>query len=360
MVVNDSRMIREYLCNVIRSHNGFDLCETARDGEDALRKLDQADPDLILLDLEMPNLDGVTFIDKVMTRDRPIPIIVVSSYGDSGDDKNNNIIFECLDSGAVDFISLPSDSGITDRKKTSQDLIARIQAVSSAYPDALVPLKERKKESPVTCAPLYHSGNRKMIVIGSSTGGPRVVTDIFSKLPANLPASILIVQHMPPSFTSAFARHIGSASRIDVREAKEGDLLEQGSAYVAPGDYHTTVTQSGTIHLDKSPKRQGVRPSVNISMVSASDVFGPNTLGVLLSGMGQDGAFGMKMIKRRGGRTIAQDSTTSVVFGMPKAAYDLGAVDEMVPANRMAEAIVRILGEMESERKREGMQQYVR
>ncbi|MEW6604445.1 MAG: CheB methylesterase domain-containing protein, partial [Thermoproteota archaeon] len=157
-------------------------------------------------------------------------------------------------------------------------------------------------------------------------------------------------------FTSAFAQHLNSISKLKVREAKDGDLLENGHAYVAPGDFHMTVTRSGIIRLDKSPKRQCVRPSVNVSMVSASDVFGPNTLGVLLSGMGQDGAFGMKMIKRKGGRTIAQDSTTSVVFGMPKAAYDLGAVDEMMSADKMAEAIVRAIGDMEKNEAREELQ----
>jgi two-component system chemotaxis response regulator CheB len=133
-------------------------------------------------------------------------------------------------------------------------------------------------------------------------------------------------------------------------------MLENGHAYVAPGDYHMTITRNGTIRLDKSPKRQGVRPSVNVSMVSASDAFGPNTLGVLLTGMGQDGAFGMKMIKRKGGRTIVQDSATSVVFGMPKAAYDLGAVDEMVPADKIAEAIVRTIREMEKNETKEELQ----
>jgi two-component system chemotaxis response regulator CheB len=357
MVVNDSHLIREYLCDIIRSHNGFELCGSARDGEDALRKLGQADPDVILLDLEMPNLDGITFIDRVMSGNRPVPIIVVSSYGDSRGDKGN-IVFECLDSGAIDFVSLQSDGGIADRERTSRDLIVRIKAASSAYPDALAPRKEKKK-SPANCTPSFHSNSKKVIVIGSSTGGPRVITDIFSKLPADLPASILIVQHMPSSFTSAFAQHVNSISKIRVKEAREGDRLERGFAYVAPGDYHMTVTKSETIHLDKSPKRQGVRPSVNVTMVSASEVFGSNTLGVLLSGMGQDGAFGMKMIKRKGGRTIAQDSTTSVVFGMPKAAYDLGAVDEMVPADKIGEAMIRILGEMENEGKREELQQHV-
>jgi two-component system chemotaxis response regulator CheB len=346
MVVNDSHTIREYLSDIVRSHDRFDLCGTGRDGEDALKKLPQARPDVILLDLEMPNLDGITFIDRVMASDRPIPIIVISSYGDSSDARSN-IIFECLDGGAVDFVSFPAllSGWINDREKTRQDLISRIETAATANPDTLAPAGKRNTAS---YGPCNSSGN-KVIVIGSSTGGPKVVTDIFSKLPEDLPASVMVVQHMPASFTGAFARHLASVSKIVVSEAKDGDLLRPGTAYVAPGDFHMTVTQSGAIRLDKSPKRQGVRPSANVSMVSASELFGSKTLGVLLSGMGQDGAFGMKMIKRKGGRTIAQDRATSVVFGMPKAAFDLGAVDEVVPANKIAEAIVRTLGDMEKE-----------
>lgn len=353
IVVNDSHMIREYLCDIIRSYDKLELCGTARDGEDALRKLGQVDPDVILLDLEMPNLDGVTFIDRVMTGSKPIPIIVVSSYGGNADDRNN-IIFDCLDSGAIDFVSIPSIQNDTQgREAIRQNLLSRIETAAKVDRGAFVPLKS---SIPTEYRPSSQSRNKKIIVIGSSTGGPRVLADIFSKLPTDLPASILVIQHLPSAFTSAFARHLNSISKLQVIEAKDGDLLENGRAYVAPGDYHMTVTQSETIRLDKSPKRQGVRPSVNISMVSASNVFGPNTLGVLLSGMGQDGAFGMKMIKRKGGMTIVQDSATSVVFGMPKAAYDLGAADEMVPADKMAEAIIRAIGKMEKNEAREELQ----
>lgn len=361
MVVNDSLMMREYLRDIIKSHHKFELCGTARDGEDALKKLSQLNPNVILLDLEMPNMDGITFIERVMAGSKPIPIIVASGYGaDVSKNDKNNIVFDCLDSGAVDFISIPTIVQNDDiREKAKHELIARIELAANTDPSTLVPLKINSPDA-MSGNYKHPSGNKKVIVIGSSTGGPRVITDIFSKLPSDLSASILVVQHMPPSFTGAFAQHLDNISRIKIREASDGDLLEQGSAYVAPGDYHMLVTKSGTIKLDKSAKRQGVRPSVNVSMVSASDAFGPNTLGVLLSGMGQDGAFGMKMIKRKGGRTIAQDSVTSVVYGMPKAANDLGAVDELVPADRMAEVIIRAVEEMEKQHpKEEELQHHV-
>lgn len=354
MVVNDSHMIRAYLCDIIGSQVNLELCGTARDGEDALRKLGHIDLDVILLDLEMPNLDGVTFIDKVMTGSKPIPIIVVSSYGGSADDRNN-IIFDCLDSGAIDFVSIPSIlNGTQDSEAIRQDLLSRIETAARVDKSAFIPMKG--KISVTYNKPHLQSLSKKIIVIGSSTGGPRVLTDIFSKLPADLSASILVIQHLPSAFTFAFAQHLNSISKLRVKEATDGDTLENGCAYVAPGDYHMTVTRTGTIRLDKSPKRQGVRPSVNVSMVSAGEVFGPNTIGVILSGMGQDGAFGMKMIKRKCGRTIVQDSATSVVFGMPKAAYDLDAVDEMVPAGEMAEAIIRVIRDMEKREAKEELQ----
>jgi two-component system chemotaxis response regulator CheB len=369
MVVNDSLMMREYLRDIITSYHKFELCGTARDGEDALKKLGQLNPKVILLDLEMPNMDGITFIERLMASSKPLPIIVASGYGaDISKNDNNNIVFDCLDRGVVDFISIPTitqndgNHGADMRERAKHDLIDRIEMAANTNPEALVPLKIRNSHDAVFGNREHHlSSNKKVAVIGASTGGPRVITKIFSQLPSDLAASILVIQHMPPSFTGTFAQHLDKVSRIRIKEACEGDLLEQGSAYVAPGDYHMIVTKSGTIRLDKSAKRQGVRPSVNVSMVSASDCFGPNTLGVLLSGMGQDGAFGMTMIKRKGGRTIAQDSATSVVYGMPKAAKDLGAVDELVPAGRMADAIVRAIEEIEKQHhpKQEELQHHV-
>jgi two-component system chemotaxis response regulator CheB len=172
------------------------------------------------------------------------------------------------------------------------------------------------------------------------------VAQILSKLPADLWAGVLIVQHMPPTFTPGFARHLDGISPLNVKEASEGDILSPGLAYVAPGDYHVLVDRAGVLHLDKSARRHGVRPCINMSMVSASNAFGKKVLGVVLSGMGDDGAFGLKVIKRKGGRTIAQDRETSVVFGMAKAASDLGAVDMMIPADMIAESIVKVLDDM--------------
>ncbi|MCI0563451.1 MAG: chemotaxis response regulator protein-glutamate methylesterase [Nitrososphaera sp.] len=348
MVVNDSTLVREWLSGIIRSHPKFELCGTARNGDDAMEKVGKMNPHVILLDLEMPNMDGITFIEKLMAV-RPTAVVVVSAYGGSG--ISGDIVFESLDAGAVDFISIPPPG--LGLNKLKDDLIERIETAGMIDTHQLMPRKESPRPAWRSAAAFKSAPTRstehKVVVIGASTGGPRLITQIFSSLPESLPASILVVVHISASFTKSFAQHLSRVSKIKVKEASDGEPLEDGTAYVAPGDYHMSVTKDRTIRLTKGPKIHGVRPSINISMISASEVFGPNIVGTLLTGMGQDGAFGMKMIKRRGGKTIAQDKSTSIVYGMPKAAVELGAVDEIVPAHRIASAIVEATGDIEEE-----------
>jgi two-component system, chemotaxis family, protein-glutamate methylesterase/glutaminase len=337
MVVNDSMLLREFLSEIVTSHPSFELCGTARDGEDALSKLASMNPDVILLDLEMPNMDGMTFIERVM-RERPRAIIAVSAYAEYG---GGDIVFDSLDMGAVDFMAIPS-AGLHVAENLKAELIAKIDLAGKIDPSQIVPRNRiSHSHGQEGAEPSKISASRIVVVIGASTGGPRVISELLSKLPKDLPACVLVVQHMPPSFTKTFAQHLNGASSLTVKEACDGDPLKDGVVYIAPGDFHTMVMKGGTIKLTKAPKIHGVRPSVNISMVTASEVFGPTTIGVLLTGMGQDGAFGMKMIKRRGGMTIAQDQSTSIVYGMPRAAVELGAVDESVPSNLVAELVCR-------------------
>jgi two-component system chemotaxis response regulator CheB len=337
MVVNDSLLLREFLSEVVASHPNFELCGTARDGDDALSKLPSMNPDVILLDLEMPNMDGMTFIEKVM-QEQPRAIIAVSAYAEYG---GGEIVFDSLDMGAVDFLAIPSE-GLHSADALRAELLSKIDLAGKIDPSQIIPRnrehgshKSRRVES------TKNSTSRIVIVIGASTGGPRVISEMLSKLPADLPACVLVVQHMPPSFTATFARHLDSVSSLTVKQASDGEMLKDGVVYVAPGDFHMLVMEGATIKLTKTPKVHGVRPSVNLSMVTASEVYGPNTVGVILTGMGQDGAFGMKMIKRRGGKTIAQDSSTSIVYGMPKAAVELGAVDESAPSGHLADVVCR-------------------
>lgn len=331
MVVNDSRYMNEFLSDVISSP-GIEVTQRAFDGYDAIRKIKRDKPDVILLDLEMPRMDGLSFLEKIM-KEEPIPVIVVSSYGQLG----SEMIFDALECGAMDFVSLTLEepqkcNGLRD------DLISKIKAAAEINPNLLtakgyVAKRLRQKAT-------HYDSAQKVVIIGASTGGPRIISQIMENLPSAFAAGLLIVQHMPVTFTKYFAHHLDNKSDLKVKEATSGDNIEQGLALIAPSDSHLVVNKSHKVQLNDGPKRLGARPSINVTMVSASEVYGPNTIGVLLSGMGHDGAFGMKMIKKRGGITMAQDEKTSVVFGMAKAACDLNAVDKLVPIDNLTDAIL--------------------
>ena len=314
----------------------LEVSDRARDGVEALRKLTKCRPDVILLDLEMPNMDGLTFLEKIMTTD-PLPVIVVSSYSQRG----AQVVFDSLEYGAVDFLPIPQDEPDKLRHLKSR-LLSKIRLAARINPKPLTQSSLQKRPSVKV-----QSGTggiaSKTIIIGASTGGPRVLSHILSELPSDLPAGLLVVQHMPSSFTPHYADHLNKVCKIVVKEAREGDKIKDGTALLAPGDFHMLVKPSFNVRLSHGPKRLGVRPSVNMTMVTASEVYGSNTIGVLLSGIGHDGAFGMKMIKRRGGTTIAQDEDSSVVFGMAKAACDLDAVDKVLPADKIAQEIIRVM-----------------
>lgn len=337
MIVNDSQYMTEIISDIISSEQHIKVMYKAKDGLDALRRLKFSRPDVILLDLEMPNMDGFTFIEEIV-KDTIIPIIIVSNYSQSG----TKVILDSLELGAMDFIAIPQDDPeFLSRFKDS--MISKIEMAANSNPAVVIPDKisrlrptPEKKFNTQTVA-------SKVIVIGASTGAPKIITDIIAQLPENLPAGILIVQHMPKEFTTSFAQRLDSISGLTVREAKDGDVIQTGVVLLAPGDYHMVIDPSRKIRLNQTPKRFGVRPSANVTMISASEVFGANTIGVILSGMGQDGAFGMKMIKKRHGITLAQDEATSVIFGMAKAACELNAIDKVVPAPKLAQEMVKEL-----------------
>ena len=336
MVVNDSGYMTELLSDLIISNPMLEVSDRARDGVEALRKLTKCRPDVILLDLEMPNMDGLTFLEKIMTTD-PLPVIVVSSYSQRG----AQIVFDSLEYGAVDFLPIPQDEPDKILNLKSR-LLSKIRIAARINPKPLTQPSLQKRPS-VKVQSGTGGISSKTIIIGASTGGPRVLSHILSELPSDLPAGLLVVQHMPSSFTPHYADHLNKVCKIVVKEAREGDKIKDGTALLAPGDFHMLVKPSFNVRLSHGPKRLGVRPSVNMTMVTASEVYGSNTIGVLLSGIGHDGAFGMKMIKRRGGTTIAQDEDSSVVFGMAKAACDLDAVDKVLPADKIAQEIIRVM-----------------
>jgi len=330
-IVNDSNLMRKYLADLINI-NGIEVISTAIDGKDALSKISVKKPDVILLDLEMPKMDGLTFIDEMVKSGTLFPTIIVSNFSQNG----SKLVLDALENGAVDFVPIQIDS--KDDEKLQDALITKIKVAYESDPiqliqDKINSLKPKRKVIPRT------DTSERLVVIGSSTGGPATVQKVLSELPLDMPAGILLVQHMPKEFTTQFAARLSNNSGFVVKEAKEGDIIKDGEILVAPGDYHMIVQPNRKIHLDSSDKRFGVRPSVNMTMISASEVYGSSLVGVVLTGMGHDGGFGMKSIKKRGGHTIVQNKKTSVIFGMPQSVIDLNAADHILDLDEIAAKI---------------------
>ena len=335
MIVNDSPFMIEMLKDLVTRDSRIKVSSTARDGLEALKKIKYIPTDVVLLDLEMPNMDGLTFIERSM-KEKSIPIIVVSSYSQAG----AKLVLDSLELGAVDFVSISHENSLSEGN-LGNILVSKIDVASRSNPSVLVPKAISKLKPYRTNFEGIKNLESKVIVIGASTGAPRLITNILRDIPSDIPASFLIVQHMPKDFISTFTRRLNDVSNIKVKEAQDGDFIKEGEALIAPGDFHMMVRPPNQIMLNQGPKRFGARPSVNVTMVSASEIFGANTIGILLSGMGQDGAFGMRMIKKRHGITLAQNESSSVIFGMAKAAQEMNAVDKMVDADSLTSEIVK-------------------
>ena len=330
-IVNDSNLIRKYLTEVI-SVDSIEVVFTAVDGEDALNKIMFKTPDVILLDLEMPKMDGLTFIDKMIDSGKLYPTIIISNFSQDG----SKLVLDALENGAVDFVPMSDISN--NEKKLQSVLLSKIKTAHSSDPFQLIHKKLSSLKPRIKSIPGFGSSER-IIIIGSSTGGPSTVQKVLNELPTDIAAGILLVQHMPKGFTKQFADRLSKTTGFSVKEAEDGDVIKDGMILMAPGDYHMTVQPNRKIRLDSSEKRFGVRPAVNMTMVSASEVFGSNIVGVILTGMGHDGGFGMKSIKKRGGHTIVQNKETCVIFGMPKSVIDLDAADFVLPLDDIPKKI---------------------
>ena len=333
LIINDSAYMSTLIKDLVSTET-IRVCDVARDGIEGLRKIVLHKPDVILLDLEMPRMDGVTFIEEMVKKGTLIPTILVSSFSQDG----AKIVLDALENGAIDFVPISqiNPDGTSHLKET---LVSKITGAAKCDPYKLV-VEKIGNLRPKRKGIVSTQAASAVVTIASSTGGPNIVQTILAGLPADLRAGVLVVQHMPKGFTQKFAERLDDACEIKVKEAQEGDIITQGVALIAPGDFHMEVDSNLKIKLINGPKRFGVRPAANVTMVSASEFFGANTIGVTLTGMGHDGAFGMKTIKRRGGKTFAQDEKSSVVFGMAKAAVELNAVDQLLSPEKIAGVIV--------------------
>lgn len=328
LVVDDSAFMRKVIADIINSDPLLEVVGTAVDGIDALGKISKLKPDVITLDVNMPRMDGLTTLKHIMERN-PLPVIMLSNATQEGAE----ITFKALEMGAIDYIPKPSGELSLDIHKVKNELITKIKTAATAKITV-----HKRKFHPIVRRP--QKFGTKVIAIGASTGGPPAIEEILSQLPENVPP-ILIVQHMPPGFTKLFARRLNSFTKFAVKEAEEGDTIVPGQAFIAPGGYHMTVTKDGKIHLDEGPPIHGVKPAVDPMMETVADIYKSETIGVILTGMGRDGAIGMKKIKQYGGVTIAQDEGTSTVFGMPKAAIDEGCVDKILPLFQIPIELIR-------------------
>lgn len=349
LVADDSALMRLMISEILNSDKEIEVMATAKDGEDCIKKVAELMPDVITLDLEMPRLDGLNALGYIMS-ENPTPVVMVSAYTLNGSDA----IFHALKYGAVDFVSKPSGPISGDIREVGDELIAKVKMAASVDLDNLDFMSPKKV--PGKYLKVRHKKNYaqvKLIAIGASTGGPRALGKILPQLSPDIPAGLLIVQHMPREFTKTFAARLNMDSGIEVKEAEEGDRIEKGKALLAPGDYHMTLGRemsgketTGIIDLTKDPPVHGLRPTVDSMMVSAAEVYGRRAIGVILTGMGRDGTKGMKAIKRHKGRTIAQDNDTCVVYGMPKAAVEEGVVDKVVHLDNIAEQIMKMVNKL--------------
>jgi len=339
LIVDDSATARAVLREVLESDRDIEVVGIAQDAYIARDKVVELRPDVICLDVEMPRMDGITFLKKLMAH-MPTPVVMVSSLTQKG----AATTLEALESGAVDFVPKPHSNIYDGIDEIRDEILSKVKAAAKA--------KVSQKKSFTPPSRLNYKAlsetTDKVIAIGASTGGTEAIKDVLTRLPANTPG-IIIVQHMPPNFTKSFADRLNDICAIEVREAKNGDFLGVGKALIAPGDYHMVLRRSGAryfVEIGMGEKVSGHRPSVDVLFNSVAKTAGANALGVILTGMGADGAKGLLAMRNAGARTIGQNEDSCVVYGMPKVAYEVGAVERQCHLDRIAEMVVRTAEEM--------------
>jgi len=336
LVVDDSALMRKLIPQIIERDSSIHVVGTAMDGAFALKKIEELQPHVITLDLEMPRMDGMETLRAIMRQSR-LPVIVVSAHTTQG----ASATFKALALGAFDFVAKPQDALSANMDAIATELINKIKVaaetrISKAQPE--VPSIRRNKKSGEKRLPA-----RRIVAVGVSTGGPNALQYVLSQLPADFPAAIVVVQHMPEGFTELFARRLDECCAIDVKEAASGDLLLAGRALICPGNRHMRVKRmplGDIVVLSEEPKINGHRPSVDVLYRSVAHEFGRDALGLIMTGMGEDGADALGEIRKQGGITIAQDEESCVVYGMPRAAIDRGSVMRVVPLDALANTLM--------------------
>lgn len=370
LIVDDSAFMRKVLLSIIAADPQMDVVGEARDGRDAVTQAESLKPDVITMDINMPHMDGLQATELIMSS-QPRPIVIVSSESREGAD----ITLKALELGAIDFVAKPSSGIDLDMNIVRDELVRKLKmaakvrvvrtatrsrlgheiANSSPRTEPVSPLVSQVQgvQTPPSLAsavarpfapqavPTKPTGKFPIVVIAASTGGPATLMKLVPSFPKNFPGAVILVQHMPATFTSQFSVQLDEVCPMRVKEAEPGELLQAGTFYVCPGSHHLRVASSGRIALDDGPRINGYQPCADVTMETVSQYAGSMAIGAVLTGMGSDASHGVQAIKQYGGYVIAQDETTSVIFGMPGEAIKTGAVDQVVPIESVFQSIER-------------------
>lgn len=332
LVIDDSALIRQMLTEILNSRDDIEVVGSAEDPLVAREKIKQLSPDVLTLDIEMPKMTGLQFLKNLM-RLRPMPVVMVSTLTERGAPET----LEALELGAVDYICKPKAKTETKLRIFADDLVDKVRMASTAR---VQPFQEKKAAQAIV--PITGAFQR-IIAVGASTGGTEAIKTLLSTVPSNCPP-ILITQHIPKVFSTSFAERLNRCLEMEVFEAQEGMIIRPGCAYIAPGDFHLTIATSGAkkvCRIIQTEKVNRHRPAVDVMFNSILDSYGSKVVAVMLTGMGADGANGMLRLKQAGAITYAQDQATSVVWGMPQAAFNIGAVDEVLPLQNISQQMLK-------------------
>jgi len=344
LVVDDSAFARFSVSRHLQDDPDIEVIGFGRDGIDGVEKVRSLRPDVVTLDVEMPRMNGLLALEQIMST-CPTPVIMLSSLTGEGTEAT----IKALELGAIDFFLKHSQVSPAGNDGMVNDLRAKIKVAATAK----VRRSEREAcrqpaffDTKTPCVRKAYPAN-KVVVIGSSTGGPRALYELIPGLPADIPAGVLLIQHMPPGFTKSLAERLNQISVVEVKEAEPGDVVGRGQVIVAPGGYHMTITKGAAIGLNQDKPVCGVRPSVDVTMESVAQSFGTSSLGVVLTGMGTDGTRGTSLIKAVGGRVVAEHESTCTIYGMPRSVIEAGNADRVVPLPQVASQVVKMLKNVE-------------
>jgi two-component system chemotaxis response regulator CheB len=348
LIVDDSAFMRKVLQSILTAEPGFAVVGEARDGREAVSQAEALKPDVITMDINMPHVDGLQATEQIMSTN-PRPILVVSSESREGAE----VTLKALELGAIDFVAKPSSGVDLDMSSVRDELVrklrvaAKVRVVRTAsrtkvgqeIANSAPRTEPGMKTEPRSNGAARSNSKFPLVVIAASTGGPATLMKFAPSIPREFPGAIIIVQHMPASFTSQFSQQMSESCAVRVKEAEAGEILAPGTVYVCPGSHHMRVSPTGRVTLDDGPRILGYRPSADVALETAAEYAGPMCIGVILTGMGNDGVRGAQMVKQAGGYVVAQDEATSVIFGMNAEAIRAGAVDQVLGIEEIFPAI---------------------